>query len=316
MVDTLVVAEHRDGVLRESTAEAVSAAADMGSGEIGLILIAPDPTDFLDGVTFEAVDSIYSLAHEQPFNHDVYVQAITGISEIVQPTLILGGNTVNGLDYIPAVASRLSWPLVTDVIELERHESGLTAIRENYGSKVESTIRVESQTAVISIRPGEWDPATRGGDPEIVDEPISIDEDAIRSTVTGYEAVTDGDIDITEADCLISVGRGIGDKENLELIEELAETLGATVAASRPIVDAGWLPRNRQVGQSGKTVTPDIYLAIGISGAVQHVAGMKGAETIIAINDDPDAPIFDIADIGIVDDLFAVVPAVIAAFEE
>jgi electron transfer flavoprotein alpha subunit len=136
----------------------------------------------------------------------------------------------------------------------------------------------------------------------------------VRSTVTGFEEVGGGDVDISDADVLVSVGRGIEEEENIELIEELADALGATLSSSRPIVDAGWLPKNRQVGQSGKVVTPDVYLAIGISGAVQHVAGMKGADTIIAINTDPNAPIYDLADYGIVDDLFEVVPELTAQF--
>jgi electron transfer flavoprotein alpha subunit len=136
----------------------------------------------------------------------------------------------------------------------------------------------------------------------------------VRSTVTGFEEVGGGDVDISDADVLVSVGRGIEEEENIELIEELADALGATLSSSRPIVDAGWLPKNRQVGQSGKVVTPDIYLAVGISGAVQHVAGMKGADTIVAINTDPNAPIFDLADYAIVDDLFEVVPELTAQF--
>lgn len=313
MVDTLVVAEHRNGTLRDITGEAVAAASAIASGPVGLLLIAPEPGELVDSMAFDGVQTVYTLAHEQPFNHDVYTQAITRVTQEEAPNLILAGNTVNGLDYIPAVASVLDWPLVTDAIDIERRDTGLTVTREGYGSKVETTIAVESATAVVSIRPGEWDGAPIGGTPAIVDAPVSIETDAIRSDVTGFEAVAEGDVDITDADCIVSVGRGIGEQDNLELIEELADALGATVAASRPIVDAGWLPRNRQVGQSGKTVTPEIYIAIGISGAVQHVAGMKGADTIIAINDDPDAPIFDIADIGIVDDLFAVIPALIDA---
>ena len=128
-------------------------------------------------------------------------------------------------------------------------------------------------------------------------------------------AVAAGDVDISDAEVLVSVGRGIDEEENLDVVEELAEALGATLSASRPIVDNGWLPKNRQVGQSGKVVTPEVYIAVGISGAVQHVAGMKGSDTIVAINTDPNAPIFDIADYGIVGDLFDVVPALVAEFE-
>jgi electron transfer flavoprotein alpha subunit len=133
--------------------------------------------------------------------------------------------------------------------------------------------------------------------------------------VTGFAEVAGGDVDITDADVLVSVGRGIDEEENIELVQNLADALDATLSASRPVVDNGWLPKNRQVGQSGKVVTPDVYIAIGISGAVQHVVGMKGSDTIVAVNTDPNAPIFDIADYGIVGDLFDVVPALIEQFE-
>ncbi|MFC7116120.1 electron transfer flavoprotein subunit alpha/FixB family protein [Natronoarchaeum sp. GCM10025703] len=168
----------------------------------------------------------------------------------------------------------------------------------------------------MTVRDAEW-PVTEGaGEAEIEAADVDIDESAVRSTVKGFEEVGAGDVDITEADLLVSIGRGIEEEENLELIEDLADTLGATMSASRPIIDNGWLPKGRQVGQSGKVVTPDVYLAIGISGAVQHVAGMKGAETIIAVNTDPNAPIFDLADYGIVGDLFEVVPELIEEFGE
>ncbi len=142
-----------------------------------------------------------------------------------------------------------------------------------------------------------------------------MDEEALGARVQGFEEVGGGDVDISEAEVLVSVGRGIEEEENLDLVRDLADALGATLSASRPIVDNGWLPKNRQVGQSGKVVTPKVYIPVGISGAVQHVAGMKGSETIVAINTDPNAPIFDIADYGIVGDLFDVVPELIDEFE-
>jgi len=162
--------------------------------------------------------------------------------------------------------------------------------------------------------PREWPATDESGDATVEAFDATIDESRVRSTVTGFEEAASGDVDITDADVLVSVGRGIEEEENLDLVRDLADALGATLSASRPIVDNGWLPADRQVGQSGKVVTPDVYIAIGISGAVQHVAGMKGADTIVAINKDPNAPIFDIADYGIVDDLFDVVPALTEEF--
>lgn len=314
MSEVLVVAEHRDGEIRDVTGEAINAASELGSGRVSVALIAPNPRDLVHGIDGESVETIYTIEFDEPFNHDVYYAAVRTVAEEVSPRVLLAANTVNGMDFLPAVAGALEWPLVTDAIELERDGRMLTVVREAFGSKVETTVRISELPAVVSIRPGEWAAETAGGSPSVESVPTPLDEEEIRTHVTGFEAVAAGDIDISEAEVLVSVGRGIGEEDNLELIEELAEVLDATIAASRPIVDAGWLPKNRQVGQSGKTVTPSIYLAIGISGAVQHIAGMKGAEHIVAINKDPDAPIFDIADVGIVDDLFDVVPALIEAF--
>ena len=313
--DILVVAEHRDGEIRDVTYEAVAAAEAIAGGEVAVLLIAPDPDALIGELSLNAIETIYPVAYEAPFNHDVYVQAGVALANELSPDLLLAGNTVNGLDYLPALASACGWPLVTDAIDLENAGDELLITREGYGSKVEVEVALAAPPAVLSIRPGEWDPVSESGDPAITDAGVTFDSDAITSEVTGFDVVADGDVDIADADVLVSIGRGIGDEENLSLIEELAASMGATISASRPIVDAGWLPKGRQVGQSGKTVTPDIYLAIGISGAVQHVAGMNGAETIIAINNDANAPIFDIADIGIVGDLFDVVPALIEALE-
>jgi len=312
----LAVTEHRQGELRDASFEVVTAgrelADDLG-GELHLAVIAGDVDSFSGQLSLAGVDAIHTVAYGEEFNHDVTTQAITAMADELDPAAVLMPNTVNGLDYAPAVAERLGRPLVTDIVGVE-YEDRFVTTREMYGSKVETTVEVDSERVALTIRDGEWPEAEEPGEPSIGEFAVEIDEDAIGSTVTGFEEVAGGDVDISEAEFLVSVGRGIEEEENIALIEELVEATGATLSASRPIVDNEWLPKNRQVGQSGKSVTPKVYLAIGISGAVQHVAGMKGAETIVAVNTDPNAPIFDLADYGIVGDLFEVVPVLIEEF--
>jgi len=313
----LALAEHRRGELRDVSLELLTAgrrlADDLGT-DLQVAVVSGDVEAFAEDLNREGVDAIHTVDHGAEFNHDVTVQALDALAGELGPQVLLAPHTVNGLDYAPALASRLDYPLVTDAVALGVDGDTLAVDREMYGSKVETTLELPADRALVTVRPAEWPQAEGVGDAEIRAFDAAIDESAVRSRVTGFEEVAGGDVDISEADVLVSVGRGIGEEENLDIIHDLAETLDATVSASRPIVDNGWLPKNRQVGQSGKVVTPDVYIAIGISGAVQHVAGMKGADTIIAINDDPSAPIFDIADYGIVDDLFDVVPALTEAF--
>ncbi|ELZ28888.1 electron transfer flavoprotein subunit alpha [Halosimplex carlsbadense 2-9-1] len=312
----LAVAEHRRGELRDVSHELAGAGrelADATDSELHLAVVGGDVESFGEALVREGVDAVHTVDHGEEFNHDVSVQAVEGLADGLDPDYLLLPHTVNGLDYAPAVAERLDLPIVTDAVDMDV-DGNLVVTREMYGSKVETTIEVEADRAVVTLRPAEWPQAPKGGDATVEPFDVTVDESAVRSTVTGFEEVAGGDVDISEADVLVSVGRGIEEEDNLDIVWDLAEALDATVSASRPVVDSGWLPKNRQVGQSGKVVTPDVYIAIGISGAVQHVAGMKGADTIIAINKDPNAPIFDIADYGIVDDLFEVVPALTEQF--
>jgi len=315
-VTVLAIAEHRRGALRDVSLELLTAGrhlADETGGELYAAVVSGDVETFAERLNREGVDAVHTVDHGEEFNHDVSVQAAEALVEAVDPTYVLAPNSVNGLDYVPALAERLGWPLVTDAVDLDASD-GLTVTRELYSGKAEAELDVAGERAVVTIRPAEWPAAEGTGDATVESLDVDIDESAVRSTVTGFQEVGAGDVDITDADVLVSVGRGIQEEENLDLIFELADALDATVSSSRPIVDNGWLPPDRQVGQSGKVVTPEVYIAIGISGAVQHVAGMKGAETIVAINNDPSAPIFDIADYGIVDDLFDVVPALTEEF--
>jgi electron transfer flavoprotein alpha subunit len=316
MSDVLAVAEHRRGDLRDVSLELVTAGrelADAAGGDLHVAIIGGDVDGFAENLNREGVDAIHTVSEGEEFNHDIYTQTVEALADEIDPELLLLPNTVNGLDYAPAVANSLSLPVVTDAIDVEYGDE-LAVTREMYGSKVETVVEVDADRVALTIRPGEWPPAEGTGDAAIDEFDVDIDEAAVRSTVTGFQEVGGGDVDITDADVLVSVGRGIDEEENIALVEALADTLGATLSSSRPIVDNGWLPKNRQVGQSGKVVTPDVYIAIGISGAVQHVAGMKGADTIVAINTDASAPIYDLADYGIVDDLFDVVPALIEQF--
>ena len=312
----LAVTEHRRGDVRDVSFEMVTAGrrlADDLDTDLALAVIGGEVESFAANVNREGVDTIYTVDEGEEFDHGVYTQTIEQLHAELEPTALLAPNSVNGLDYTPAVAESLDIPLVTDVVDFEA-DGALEVTREQYGGKVETTYDLDADQYAVTIRPAEWPKAESTGDATVEPFDADIDDDAIGATVNGFEEVGGGDVDITEADVLVSVGRGIDEEENIPLIEELADTLGATLSSSRPIVDNGWLPKNRQVGQSGKVVTPDVYIAIGISGAVQHVAGMKGADTIVAINTDPNAPIYDIADYGIVDDLFDVVPELIDQF--
>jgi electron transfer flavoprotein alpha subunit len=312
MSDILAVAEHRRGELRDVSLELVTAGrrlADATGGDLHIAVIGGDTESFADSLNREGVDAIHTVSEGEEFNHDVYAQAVEALHAEVDPEILVLPNSVNGLDYAPAVANSLDLPLATDAVDLA-YDGGLTVTREMYGSKVETTIDVGGDQQAVTVRGAEWPAAEGVGDAEVTEFDVDIDTDT-GSAVTGFEEVGGGDVDISEADFIVSIGRGIEEEENLPIIEDLVEATDATLASSRPIVDSGWLPKNRQVGQSGKVVTPTVYLAIGISGAVQHVAGMKGADTIIAVNTDPNAPIFDIADYGIVGDLFEVVPELI-----
>jgi electron transfer flavoprotein alpha subunit len=314
MSDVLGVVEHRRGELRQVSLELLSAGADLADsldGSFHVAVIGGDVEAFADRLDRDGVDVIHTVENGAEFNHDVVVETVDALCERLSPAVLLAPHTVNALDYVPAVAVDRELPVVTDVtaIEVPEENGQLVATRGYYESKMTAPVTVEERPAAVTIRPGEWPVAEGIGDAERRFFEFSVDESALGSTVEGYEEAGAADVDVTAADFLIGVGRGVEDEADLELIEDLAAATDATIAASRPLVDRGWFDTGRQVGQSGKTVAPEVYLAIGISGAIQHVTGIKGADRIVAVNTDPNAPIFDIADLAIVGDLYDVVPA-------
>jgi electron transfer flavoprotein alpha subunit len=303
-MSVLVVAEHLRGELRPITLELISAAKELG-GPVTVAVIAATPDQFVDAVSVEGVDEIVKVAAgPEEFENDVYQEALQALIEERGPQTVLLGFTINSMGYGPAVAAKLGLGFASDVFALSNNGS-LVATRAFYGSKVHAEIEFPgAERALLLLRPTAWPPAEGAASPTVSEASVSVSESRARHE--DFVEVATGDVDITSADFLLSVGRGIGEKENLDQFEELADKMGATLSVSRPLVDQGWVPNSRQVGQSGKTVKPKVYLALGISGAVQHLAGMKTSGTIIAVNTDPEAAIFNVAHYGAVADLFEV----------
>lgn len=310
----LTVAEHRNGRLRGVSREAQTAARELAEATgdtVHTAVVGGDVERFGETLACDGIDMVHTVAEGDGVNHDVVTQALSQLVAAVDARAVLAPHSVTALDYTPALAARLDWPVVTDTVALDG-EDGLTVTREMGGGL--TTLAVEGGRAVVTLRPGEWPAAEGTGDAEVVPFVADIDEAAVRSTVTGGEQPPET-VALDEADVVVAVGRGIGGADALDVIFDLADSIGGTVAASGPPVKRGWLPADRLVGQSGATVAPDVYLAIGLSGATQHLAGMRESDVVVAINSDPTAPIFDVADYGVVADLFDVVPALASAFQ-
>lgn len=312
MSDILVLAEHRRGELREVSMEMLAAAAGLGGEVVAVLLgnkvdsMAEKLAGYSDRVLY-VDDPIF-----ENYNPENYQAVMKSLIEQRKPKYVLMAHTAQGIDMAPALAVQMDMPYVTDVIDFKIEDSVVKPVRTYYQGKVNADYVLKGNAPyLITVRESSFPFAEppKHGDIEKIDCPLKADIEA-RKFIEYLEAAA-GDVDITQADILVSVGRGIKEPENLKMIEELAAELNATISASRAVVDAGWLPHERQVGTSGKTVKPKVYLAIGISGAFEHVAGMKGSKNIIAINKDPKAPIFTVATYGIVDDLFKVVPKLI-----
>jgi electron transfer flavoprotein alpha subunit len=316
-----VLVEHRQNEVRDITFEMLGKAHQLigdGGEVIALFLGDVSQKGLLDRITPHAHRTVaYLDSNLKNFEPLRYQAAFANLFEAVDCQLILMGQTAFGMDLAPAIAARWEIPFATDVVDIDGAE-GLIAIRQMYSGKVNAKVSLKpADKWLVTVRagafPAEDIPTVSGELQEIAG---SVEGDFSARTFVEYLEAAVGDVDITQADIIVSVGRGIKDADNIPIAQELADVLGGVVACSRPVADKKWLPKERQVGTSGKTVKPKVYIALGISGAFQHQAGMKGANTIIAVNKDPKAPIFSIAHYGIVDDLFKVVPALTEKIKE
>jgi electron transfer flavoprotein alpha subunit len=313
----LVVAEQRDGTLNRATWETLAAAQQTGAPVTVAILGASVAAVAGELAAADVADIItVENAALAAYTADGYVAAVAALVGAEQPDLVFLPHTYQTRDFAPALAARLGRPLVTDVTAIRKEGESFVYVRPVFQGKLNADVAAAGPPPhLVTIQIGAFraDSAKRGASTApIRNATVSVDASAIRQKPEPPFKEAKQAVDLSQAERIVSVGRGIKGQEHLKIAQDLAAALGAELAASRPICDAGWLPMDRQIGSSGQTVAPKLYVALGISGAIQHLVGMKGSRTIVAINKDPEAPIFEIADYGIAGDLFEVVPALIA----
>lgn len=318
----LVVAEHQHGSVTRATWEVLAAAqAFAGSAPVSVVVLGADNTSLAAELSLAGVAQVLSAAHPSlaSYTADAYVTALEQVVQEIGPGLVLLPHSYQTRDFASRLAARLRGAIVTDAIGLEGTVEAPLVLRQMFQGKLIAKVKpVLAGPVLVSIQVGAFraDSLRREGVAPIRPLDVSLDATAIRQRPEEPFQEARQAVDLNQAERIVSVGRGIKTRENLVVAERLAAVLHAELAASRPICDSGWLPMERQIGSSGQTVAPKLYLALGISGAIQHLVGMKGSQTIVAINKDAEAPIFEVADYGIVGDLFEVVPAIVEAVEK
>ena len=315
MTEIFVLAEHRQGQLRDITFEMLTKARELAekiNAEPVAVILGKNVREHAKNLAEHAKKVLLvEDARLENFNSEAYQRVLSQLIKENKPLLTIIGHTSYGVELAPRLAASLNIPLATDCIDLALEGDTFTVTRQMYGGKVnaKATLR-KSESYMVTVRQAAFQaqkpPAPLNG--QIIEVPSPLTEEITTKRFLEYVLPPPGGVDITAAEVLVGIGRGIKDQSNIPMVEELAKALGGVLACSRPIVDKGWLPSDRQVGTSGKTVKPKLYIALGISGAFQHVLGMKNSDLIIAVNKDPKAPIFSFSDYGVVEDLFKVVP--------
>jgi electron transfer flavoprotein alpha subunit len=321
----LVIAEQRDGKLNRASWETIVGAqqlAKLSGAPIAVLVPGAHAAAVGAELAVAQVGEILTVEHAalEPYTPDGFTAALQAAIGQLSPAQVLLPHTYQTRDFAPKLAARLDRALVTDVTAIKTVGSETAFVRPMFQGKLTADIVPQGPGPhFITFQIGAYrvDQVAKGSAAAPVRAlEVAVDAAAIRQKPEAPFQQARQAVDLSQAERIVSVGRGIKEQTNIALAQQLAEALGAEIAASRPICDAGWLPMERQVGSSGQTVAPKLYLALGISGAIQHLVGMKGANTVVAINKDPDAPIFEIADYGIVGDLFEIVPAMISALKQ
>jgi len=313
----MIVAEQRDGALRKISLELAATArklADQSGDEVSAILLGSGIEGLAAQLGKYGVDKVFvgdSPAME-PYITEAHAAVVAKVVKDNDPAILLMGASVQGKDLSSRVAAKLATGLATDCTDVKIADGKLLAIRPMYAGKCFGEIVTNSNPAMASLRPNVFPAVENAKAGTVVKVDAAVDAAQIKSKILEVQKDTSGKVDLTEANCIVSGGRGMKGPEGFSILEELAGVLKGTVGASRAAVDAGWKLQKDQVGQTGKVVSPNLYIACGISGAIQHLAGMSSSKCIVAINKDAEAPIFTRADYGVVDDLFKVVPELTA----
>jgi electron transfer flavoprotein alpha subunit len=318
MTAVLIVMEQRGGAWNRMSWETLAAGEQLAAqaGGTASAAVAGKAVGALaDELSKHKLECIYVLEHDSlaSYTADAYTAALEQLIRKTNPSLVLFPHTYQVRDFAPKLATRFGQVLISDVTGFRVESGAPVFVRQLFQGKLNADVKPGGAAPhFASIQAGSFRADQLQSETARLENfPLSIDPSTIRAKPLEPFRESARAVDLTAAEIIVSVGRGIKEKENIPIVEELAKALGAELAASRPICDSGWLPMERQVGSSGQTVSPKVYLAVGISGAIQHLVGMKGAKTIVAINKDSNAPIFEVADYGIVGDLFEVVPALV-----
>jgi electron transfer flavoprotein alpha subunit len=319
-----IFAEHQDGTIRKTTLELLGKGREL-AGKLGSELVALLFCSGIDGLAQELAayaDKVYYWDDPllEQYNSDIYLLAITGLAEKEKPQILLAGATFLARDLFPRVAGRLKTGIAMDCLNLEVGDDGLlVARRPLFGGKaLADLVCREGRPQIALTRPNTFSLPDKRGDNagEVLPVNLTVDPAQVRLEVLEVMRAPQERLDLTEAEIIVTGGRGMKEAANFRLLEDLADVLDATVGATRGVVDSGWRPHDDQVGKSGKTVSPKLYFAVGLSGAIHHVMGMDTAKVVVAVNKDPQAPIFHYADYGILGDLFEVLPLLTEALKK
>ena len=312
-MDILVVLEENQGSLHRLSKEAIAGAQDMGD-EVAALAIGKNADAIASELSSFDLTDVITVNHElvSTYNADGYSEVVKKIIEEGSPKMIVAGHTYQTRDFMPRVSAGLNIPFIPDIVS----SSDGKFVKQVLNAKLNATASNKSDQVILSFQSAAFSEENiRPGSCSVRSFDINLDSTIVRSTSEEPFQEEAGDVDLESAELLVSVGRGIEKEENVHLAFELAKVLGAEVSASRPVVDSGWIDSFRQVGSSGSNVAPKLYFSLGISGAIQHVVGMKGAKAILAINKDKDAPIFEIADYAVIGDVLEIIPKLTEALK-